>query len=57
MVLITEDGPWPYAELGDMSQVRRGDWCICLGHSGGYELGRLPPVRAGRILDLSRARL
>ncbi len=50
MVKITEPGPWPFAELGDPTQLGRGDWCVCLGHSGGYEIGRTPPVRAGRIV-------
>ena len=50
MVKIVEEGPWDFAEIGDASQLSRGDWCVCLGHSGGYELGRLPPVRAGRIV-------
>ncbi|MGI9516262.1 MAG: S1C family serine protease [Pirellulaceae bacterium] len=51
MVKIEEDGPWEYADLGDISELNKGDWCVCLGHSGGYELGRRPPVRAGRIIN------
>ena len=51
MVRIVEAGPWDHAELGDSKQLEKGDWCICMGHSGGYELGRRPPVRAGRIVD------
>jgi serine protease Do len=50
MLKITDPGPWPYAELGSISEMEAGDWCVCLGHSGGYELGRRPPVRAGRIV-------
>ncbi len=50
MVQIIDAGPWKFAEIGDPARLRRGDWCICLGHSGGYELGRKPPVRAGRIV-------
>ncbi|HMO14499.1 MAG TPA: S1C family serine protease [Pirellulaceae bacterium] len=51
MVQILADGPFPFVELGDVRLLSRGDWCVCLGHSGGYELGRQPPVRAGKILD------
>jgi len=51
MVQITKGGPFPYVELGDVRELSRGDWCVCLGHSGGYEIGRQPPVRTGRILD------
>ncbi len=50
MVRIVEEGPWDHAELGDSTKLEKGDWCICMGHSGGYELGRRPPVRAGRIV-------
>ncbi len=50
MLKISEPGPWPFAELGKIEELSRGDWCVCLGHSGGYELGRRPPVRAGRIV-------
>ena len=28
-----------------------GQWVVSLGHSGGFELGRVPPVRTGRILS------
>ncbi len=51
MVRIIEAGPWQHAEIGDSSSLQKGDWCVCLGHSGGYELGRRPPVRAGRVVD------
>lgn len=57
MVKITEPGPWPHVELGDTDKVRRGDWCIALGHSGGYVLGRQPPVRTGRVLNTNQQRM
>lgn len=57
MVRIIEEGPWDYAELGDSNSLLKGDWCICMGHSGGYELGRRPPVRAGRIIDFEPGQL
>jgi serine protease Do len=43
--------PWPFVELGQQASLKKGDWVVCLGHSGGYELGRKPPVRTGRVLD------
>ncbi len=49
MLQITDPGPWPYVEIENEEQ-QVGDWVITLGHSGGYELGRKPPVRTGRIL-------
>ena len=51
MMQLEEEGPFPFVELGDLRELSRGNWCVCLGHSGGYEIGRQPPVRAGRILD------
>ncbi len=57
MVKIAEPGSWQYADIGDISELNPGDWCVCLGHSGGYELGRRPPVRAGRILKFESDQL
>ncbi len=47
---ITEPGPWPFMPMGKSADLRRGDWVIAMGHPGGYEPGRTPPVRLGRIL-------
>jgi serine protease Do len=57
MIRITDAGEWPFVELGETSSVKRGDWCIGLGHSGGYVLGRQPPVRVGRILNTNERRI
>lgn len=57
MVKIIDPGPWPFVEIAKLHSARPerdpllGDWVVCLGHSGGFELGRLPPVRSGRILS------
>ena len=51
LLQIIEPGKWPYAELADDKSTKIGDWVVCLGHSGGYEVGRKPPVRTGRILE------
>lgn len=50
MLKIEGDAKWPHVELADLSKFQRGDWCVALGYPGGYELGRTPPVRVGRIL-------
>ena len=57
MIKIVENGKWPCVELGDTASIKRGDWCIALGHSGGYVLGRRPPVRMGRVLHSNERRL
>ena len=50
MVQITTPGDWPTVELGTTANLRLGDWVVSLGHSGGFELGRKPPVRTGRLV-------
>lgn len=50
MIQIIDPGPWPYVDISKQTP-EIGDWVVSLGHSGGYELGRKPPVRTGRILQ------
>ena len=50
MVQITEPGPYPFVDVSKGTPAL-GDWVITLGHSGGYDLGRKPPVRTGRVLS------
>ena len=52
MLQITEPGPYPFVNVSDKDQLVTGSWVVSLGHSGGYELGRTPPVRTGRILKV-----
>jgi serine protease Do len=52
LLKITDKGPWPYAPMGHSSVLRRGQWCVALGHPGGYKTDRTPVVRVGRILDI-----
>lgn len=52
MMRITDarEGGWPHAEMGDYSKVTAGQWVLATGHPGGYEEGRKPVVRVGRVL-------
>jgi serine protease Do len=50
LIRITTPGKWPYAELGQSGGLKEGTWCLALGHPGGYQAGRPPVVRLGRIL-------
>ncbi len=59
MVQLVDPGPWPYVELADVQAAvpndpMLGQWVVSIGHSGGYELGRVPPVRTGRVLSRKR---
>ncbi len=51
---ITDDPPeggWPYAEMGNSEWLARGQWVLSTGHPGGYERGRRPVVRIGRVIS------
>jgi serine protease Do len=51
LIQILDKGPWPHAEMGKSGELKRGDWCLAIGHPGGYKAGRSPVVRLGRVLD------
>jgi serine protease Do len=55
LIKISEPGPWPTVELGDLDQVEIGDWCLATGHPGGYQAGRPPVLRWGRVILESRS--
>lgn len=50
LMKIDKPGPWPYAELAKSDEVKVGQWCVATGHPGGFEEGRKPVVRIGRVL-------
>ena len=49
LLKITDAGPWPHAKIGS-EDVQIGQWCIVTGHPGGFQDGRKPVVRIGRVL-------
>jgi serine protease Do len=51
MLKITDDGKWPYAEMGDATKLKKGQWTVAIGHPGGYYTGRSPVLRLGRVQD------
>lgn len=54
MVRITEEGSYPHVELGSNEALLRNQWCVAVGHPGGYDPARTPPLRLGRILHSGR---
>jgi serine protease Do len=54
LIKITEGGPWPHAEMGHSAGLKRGQWCVTLGHPGGFKPGRPPVVRLGRVLEVRK---
>jgi serine protease Do len=53
LIKITEEGKWPFAEMGKAADLKKGQWCVAAGHPGGYKTGRTPVVRLGRVLNIS----
>jgi len=50
MIKIVDEGPFPFVEMGKNDTVKPGDWCVAIGHPGGFRPGRTPVVRLGRVL-------
>jgi len=50
LMKIDKPGPWPRAELAKSDAGKVGQWCLAVGHPGGFEEGRKPVVRIGRVL-------
>jgi serine protease Do len=57
MVQIIDPGPWPFVKIGKAKSLQLGDWVVSMGHSGGYLLGRKPPVRTGRVLNFNETQI
>jgi serine protease Do len=53
LMKITTEGEWPFADMGDCKDLKTGQWCMVCAHPGGFKPGRTPPVRLGRILNIS----
>ncbi len=51
MVQITEEGDYPHVKVGSSRNLLRNQWCVALGHPGGFDPARTPPVRLGRVLE------
>jgi serine protease Do len=50
MVKIIDPGVYPYVEMADGKPLRINDWCIAMGHPGGFDPLRTPPLRLGRVI-------
>ena len=50
LVKITDEGKYPFLEMGKSSELKPGQWVIAIGHPGGFRPNRTPVVRVGRIL-------
>jgi serine protease Do len=48
LVKITTPGKYQFCEMGKSGELKKGDWCIAIGHPAGFQKNRTPPVRLGR---------
>ncbi len=49
LIQITDEGTYPFCDMGKSAELKKSQWCIAIGHPGGWKEGRTPPVRLGRI--------
>lgn len=49
LMKITDEGPWPFVEIGNLEEVRVGTWVIAMGHPGGFDAERPIVTRLGRV--------
>lgn len=51
LVKIHDEGDFPFCEMGASTALKKGQWCLAIGHPGGWQKGRSPVVRLGRIQE------
>ncbi|MDH3583442.1 MAG: S1C family serine protease, partial [Phycisphaerae bacterium] len=54
MARITEKGEYPFVPVGKSGGLKQNDFCVSMGHPGGFDVNRRPPVRLGRVLRVGR---
>jgi serine protease Do len=50
MVKITTPGDYPFMPLGSTAKLTPGQWVVAMGHPDGYQSGRPPVLRLGKVL-------
>ena len=49
LVKITDEGNWPYVDMGESKPLKNGQWVVSVGHPGGFDKIRGGVVRLGRV--------
>jgi serine protease Do len=52
MCKITTPGEYSFMPLGSTRKMSEGQWVVAMGHPGGWEEGRDPVVRLGKVLNI-----
>jgi serine protease Do len=50
LMKITDPGEYAHVEMGKSKNLRKGQWCLAVGHPGGYHKERGLVVRLGRVI-------
>jgi len=50
MLQITDPGEYPSVKMAESGPLPLNSWCVALGHPGGFDPLRTPPLRLGRVL-------
>lgn len=50
MLQITKEGSYPHVELSDVRTPDANQWCVAMGHPGGFDPERSPVLRLGHVL-------
>jgi serine protease Do len=53
LMKITDAGEWPHAEIADSRKPGYGQWCVAMGHPGGYQEDRGAVLRLGQVLSVT----
>lgn len=48
-----ERSDWPHTAMAAEGSIEEGEWCLTLGHPGGFNKERAAPLRFGRVLGTS----
>lgn len=48
MLKLEGAGPWPHVRIGDSRTIKPAEMLLAMGHAGGFDVHRPPPLRIGR---------
>lgn len=51
LMRISTEGTWPYLPLHSAAALGRNEPCLAAGHPGGFQRGRTPVLRLGRLIS------
>jgi len=56
MAQITDEGEYPFVEVGNSDDTDVTEIFVALGHAGGFDINRPPPARIGRAYNDAKAK-